>query len=535
MWDFSQRVASLPGAKTVAALKVRCDALSAASNALSLLPADQAYLVRPTPGGSSAKRKRGSAVAPAGDAASTASTAGGDGRYASLADVKAELVLALGQLDVARGNMVADPRVQHDTIEPAGWRAVPSSPSEVQDMLLAQGRFERAMSLARAYGVSGYDYRAGLDASSSGSQAPSAGATDDADDAGSAPMPVPQRRRGAAGCSPVAVVAALAKACVQLQAGATGGRGGSSLSSLRLDDSDAVVPGFAPETRTAGGDGEHAGRVWTADNDAVGAVSQDDITARVGRGSGPALGFGGPGHNVSHADRAWRLLCDFLWRYDGPRNGFALTKKALQTVRWRQCLVLRPATVHSLTRVVLCCGVQVMAARPGFAPPPWLLHSMLGPKRAWKIGKLSSLDGAWHTAEAPRVVAGVGGGDVAAVLDLLTEGGNLGSAVRIASFLFPPAAGPNVDVSLAGMPLSGEWIPYQSIDRLLLAVDKASPATHPDARELQGQLGLCQMLACVYAHHVVCRSVGAGACSPHAVPRVETLAADRAGVEAAQR
>lgn len=230
------------------------------------------------------------------------------------------------------------------------------------------------------------------------------------------------------------------------------------MSSLRLDDSDAVVPGFAPETRTAGGDGEHAGRVWTADNDAVGAVSQDDITARVGRGSSPALGFGGPGHNVSHADRAWRLLCDFLWRYDGPRNGFALTKKALQTV---------------------------MAARPGFAPPPWLLHSMLGPKRAWKIGKLSSLDGAWHTAEAPRVVAGVGGGDVAAVLDLLTEGGNLGTAVRIASFLFPPAAGANVDVSLAGMPLSGEWVPYQSIDRLLLAVDKASPATHPDARELQ--------------------------------------------------
>ena len=58
---------------------------------------------------------------------------------------------------------------------------------------------------------------------------------------------------------------------------------------------------------------------------------------------------------------------------------------------------------------------------------------LLGPKQFWSV----RLAGKATPFAMPRVVAGIGGGDVAALLRLLTKFGRLADAARLATYLFP--------------------------------------------------------------------------------------------------
>ena len=336
MWNLAQRVAHLPGASTVPALKMRGDALAAASTALALVAPKQAYLIKravatrdgataATPG---SKRKRATARA-----GTTATGAGADAesvQCVSLAGLRAELVLVQAQLDIARGNLVSDARVVHDTAESAGWRHVPSDPAEVQNMLLVQGRFERAMTLARTYNTSGYDYRPGTKASVSGSCAvvpreDSDGDDADASDADGASGELELLPRAAApsddgagaprastGTLPTPktsaeqVVAAVARAAGLFQATEAGSALDPALDAMVLDDADDYVTEDDVGAAGAGvGARVHAGREFRDSHDRAALSRTDELEGSIGRGVGLQLGRGGGGRSAARARRAW--------------------------------------------------------------------------------------------------------------------------------------------------------------------------------------------------------------------------------------
>lgn len=218
----------------------------------------------------------------------------------------------------------------------------------------------------------------------------------------------------------------------------------------------------------------------------------------------------------------------------------------------------RMAFVFCFCVVLFFWCPQVLSTRPGMAPPPWLLRTLLGPKQAWKLGRGAAerfvcgggrwvvpaiayfpfprIHGSRCVHVSDRTVAGLGGGDVSGLLQILVDTGSLGLATRLASSLFPvrvestdvppcagvgpiaascrhtyrppvhvrvcpqpvPTASGRPDVSECGIPSSGEWIPYQAIDRLLLAVH-AAPASHHDAPELKGAFWLLGSGCCLFS------------------------------------
>lgn len=310
-----------PPAVGTGRLRAQVAALAVACNSLALVPPEQAYVVLPAAAASAPaaaagdkRRRGGGAVAGGGGGAG----AGGGGfAIASGADAAGAFALDMARLSVAESRAGA-----------SGGAAGVASAADAVAALSRCGRYERAMSIARLFGTGAARYGGG----------------------GGAPA---DRSGGGGGVDlDVAVVRGLAHACVAMELVRTAGGGGGGGD---LDDEDAGPPDVAGdglfELSAAGPVPEgavlHAGRLYVAlapdgprrglYEPYVGEGEGGADEEGVGRGVEGALGSGGAPSGQPVVARTWRLLADFLWRYDGPRTGFRLHAAAAAEVRpWRR-------------------------------------------------------------------------------------------------------------------------------------------------------------------------------------------------------